>query len=362
MIPLVDIGMDNKTDLAIKKAIAKVLEGKNFILGERLLSFEEKFAEFIGVKHALGVACGTDALRLSLRALGIGSGDKILTVGLTSPFTAIAIAEEGALPVFCDIDEQTLTIDPQDAERKIDKDTKAIMSVHIYGNPCDMTALAKLGKKYKLKVIEDACQAHGALFNGKKIGSLSDIAAFSFYPTKNLGGIGDGGAITTNNSALAKKIRSLRHGGQTRRFWHEYQGINSRLDEIQAAVLEVKLKLLSQGNKKRSLLAQRYQSRLSNLGIKFQESFAEAHSAYHLYVVRVKDRERLRRFLTKRGIISDVYYPYPVYRQPAFRSFSNGILPVTEKVTSEILALPLFPNMTFSQQDEVINAIKEFFK
>lgn len=362
MIPLVDLGTDNKTDLAIKKAIVKVLEAKNYILGKRVLSFEGKFAQFIGVNFAVGVASGTDALRLSLRALGIGTGDKVLTVGLTSPFTVIAIAEEGALPVFCDIDEQTLTLDPQDAERKIDKNTRAIIPVHLYGNPCNITTIARLAKKHKLKIIEDACQAHGAMFNGKKVGSLGDIAAFSFYPTKNLGAIGDGGAITTNSLALAKKIRSLRHGGQTRRFWHEYQGINSRLDEIQAAVLEVKLKLLSQGNKKRSLLAQRYQSRLNNLGIKFQETFEGAHSAYHLFVVRVKDREGLRRFLVKRGITSDVYYPYPVYRQPTFKSFSNGKLPITEKVTGEILALPLFPRMTFRKQDKVIDAVKEFYK
>lgn len=362
MIPLVDLATDKKTDQAIKKAIVKVLEAKNYILGKRVLSFEGKFAQFIGANFAVGVASGTDALRLSLRALGIGTGDKVLTVGLTSPFTAIAIAEEGALPVFCDIDEQTLTLDPQDAERKIDKNTRAIIPVHLYGNPCNITTIARLAKKHKLKIIEDACQAHGATFGNKKVGSFGDIAAFSFYPTKNLGGVGDGGAITTNNLALAKRIRSLRHGGQTKRFWHEYQGINSRLDEIQAAVLEVKLKLLMRVNRKRTKLAQRYKKGLIGLGIKFQESFEGTRSAYHLFVVRVKDREGLNRFLVKRGITSDVYYPYPVYRQPAFKSFSNGKLPITEKVTGEILALPLFPRMTFSQQDEIINAIRDFYR
>lgn len=362
MIPLVDIGVDNKTDLAIAKAIAKVLWEKNYILGKRVESFEGKFAQFIGVNFAVGVASGTDALRLSLRALGIGTGDKVLTVGLTSPFTAIAIAEEGAIPVFCDIDKQTLTIDPRDAERKIDKNTRAIIPVHLYGNPCDMTTIAKLAKKHKLKIIEDACQAHGATFDDKMVGSLGDLAAFSFYPTKNLGGIGDGGAITTNSLALAKKIRSLRHGGQTRRFWHQYPGINSRLDEIQAAVLEVRLKLLMRVNRKRTKLAQRYQGGLAGLAIRFQESFEGAQSAYHLFVIRVKKRDQLRKNLAAKGIICDVYYPYPVYSQPAFKSFSRGKLPITEKVTGEILALPLFPNLTFREQDKVIKAIREFYK
>ena len=242
MIPLVDLSIDRQLLRKIRLAIDEVVDSNSFILGKRLEEFENKFAGFIGTKYACGVASGTDALRLSLRALGIGRGDKVLTVALTSPFTVIAIIEEGAIPVFCDVDEKTWTIDPVDVEKKVDKKTKAIIPVHLFGNPCDMDAILKIAKDYNLRVIEDACQAHGAKFRGKMIGSFGDAGTFSFYPTKNLGAFGDAGIITTNDLKVAKMIKILRHGGQTKRFWHEYQGINSRLDEIQAAVLSVRLK------------------------------------------------------------------------------------------------------------------------
>src|SRR3989304_8199914 len=218
MIPLVDLTIDKKLRDKITKEITQVVDSKKYILGAKLESFEKKFAKFIGVKYAIGVGNGTDALRLSLRALGIGNGNKVLTVALTSPFTAIAIIEEGAVPIFCDVDEKTWTIDPADVEKKVDKKTKAIIPVHLFGNPCDMNAILKIAKDYNLRVIEDACQAHGAKFRGKMIGSFGDAGTFSFYPTKNLGAFGDAGIITTNDLKVAEMIKILRHGGRIKSF------------------------------------------------------------------------------------------------------------------------------------------------
>ena len=361
MIPLIDLSPDKVTRLDIIKTFTDVLDSKNYILGSRLESFEKKFAKFIGSRFAVGLANGTDAIRIALRAFAIGSGDQVLTVSFTSPFTAIGIIEEGAIPVFADVDEKTWTIDIKDAERKIDKKTRAIVLVHIYGNPCNMTGIMKLAKKYKLVVIEDACQAHGASFGGNKVGTFGDAAAFSFYPTKNLGGIGDGGAVVTNSRRIANMMKLLRHGGQTKRFWHVYRGFNSRLDEIQAAVLEIKLTRLKKSNLLRSKNAERYRRELASLPIKFQESFKGAKSSNHLFVIRSDKRDALKKFLYKRGIFSDIYYPTPVHLQPAFRKYSKGRLKTTESLCRELLALPLFPTLSLKDQTKVITGVKDFF-
>lgn len=362
MIPLVDIADDKKTLAQVKSEIDKVLDAKSYILGKRLDSFERKFASFIGAKEAVGVANGTEALSLSLRAMGIGSGDKVLTVSFTSPFTSIAIVEAGAVPVYCDIDQRTWTIDVEDCVKKIDRSVKAIMPVHIYGNPSNMQQILKLAKKYNLKVIEDACQAHNASIGKRKIGTFGDATGFSFYPTKNLGAFGDAGMITTNNAAISKMLRYLRHGGQTKRFWHEYIGINSRLDEIQAAILEIKLKVLSKNHLLREKLAKRYKNGLLNVPVVFQESYEGSRPAYHLFVIRVPKRDSLQRFLSLKGITTDVYYPYPVHIQPPFSKFLNYRLPITEKITKEILAIPLYPNLSLKDQDYIIETIRKFFK
>lgn len=370
MIPLIDLTLDKDLSNKIKKEISKVIDSKSYILGARLESFEKKFASFVGTKYAVGVGSGTDALRLALRACGIGHGEKVLTVSLTSPFTALAILEEGAIPIFCDVDEDTLTIDVSDAQRRTDKNVRAIIPVHLFGNPCQMEAILELAQKFKLKVIEDACQAHGASLKNRKVGSFGDAGAFSFYPTKNLGGFGDGGMVTTNDANVATRIRSLRHGGQTKRFWHKYAGINSRLDEIQAAILEVKLANLEENNQRRASLVKRYHEKLRGLpinkfvagAIKFQETLPRARSANHLFVVRTKERNALQKFLTANGVASDIYYPYPVHLQPAFKKYNRGPLKITEKVTAELLALPLYPSLTLEEQDKVIRAIWHFFK
>jgi len=362
MIPLVDLSLPKNVKGLIKREVEKVIDSKSYILGEQLGIFEKKFARFIGAKFAIGVGNGTDAIRLALRALGISQKDKVLTVALTSPFTVIAIIEEGAIPVFCDVDERTWTIDVADIAKKIDKKTKAIIPVHLFGNPCNMIEIMKIAKIYKLKVIEDACQAHGATIANRKVGTFSDVAAFSFYPTKNLGAMGDAGAIITNNKNVADLVKLLRHGGQTKRFWHKFKGINSRLDEIQAAVLSVKLEYLEKENKKRKKLAKRYQKGLQGLPIYFQKAISGGKSAHHLFVVRTPKRDALKHFLLEKNIISDVYYPYPIYRQTLFAKYSKENLTVTEELTRELLALPFFPSLTIKQQDYVTKMVRSFFK
>ena len=361
-VPLIDLTLSKGLNKKISKAIGEVIESKSYILGSRVESFEKAFAKFLGVKYAVGVGSGTDALRLALRALGIGPGDKVLTVAFTSPFTAVAIVEEGSIPVFCDVDEKTYTIDLANAERKIDKRVKAIIPVHIYGNPCQIDHVLAIAKKHNLKIIEDACQAHGAKYKGKRVGIFGDLSAFSFYPTKNLGAFGDGGMIVTNSSSLAKKIYSLRHGGQTKRFWHVYKGVNSRLDEIQAAVLEIKLKDLNKNNRKREKLAQRYIKELSDLPVIFQQVTKNSNSVYHLFTIRTKKRTRLMNYLREGGIGCDIYYPYPTHLQPLFKNYEAGSLPTTESLDRELLAIPTSPTLSSEEQGKVILRIRNFFK
>lgn len=361
MILLIDLSEDKVNLAKIKKGIADVIDSKSYILGKRLESLESKFSKFIGAKYAVGVGNGTDALRIALRALGVGRGDKVLTVSFTSPFTSIAILEEGAIPVYCDVDMDTWTMDIDSLEKNLDKKVKAIIPVHIYGNPSDMKNISKIAKKNKLFVIEDACQAHGATIDNKKVGNWGDAAAFSFYPTKNLGAYGDAGMVVTNNSRLAKLMRLLRHGGQTKRFWHVYPGFNSRLDEIQSAILEVKLEFLNENNNKREFLANRYQELLGDLPIKFQKVNKNNGSAWHLMVIRTKDRDKLKKFLEKSGITSDIYYPHPVHSQPLFRSFTKTNLSNTDLLCSELLALPLYPKLSVEIQNKVIKSVRGFF-
>lgn len=362
MIPLINLTIDKTLEGKIKKAILRVVSSKHYILGSELEKFEKDFANYLGIKYAIGVGSGTDALRLALRALGIGKGDKVLTVSFSSPFTAIAILEEGAIPVFCDIDSDTLTIDINDIKRKMDGKTKAIMPVHLYGNPSDIQGILKLAKIYKLKVIEDACQSHGAKYENKAIGTFGDAAAFSFYPTKNLGGLGDGGMLVTKKKEVALKAKLLRHGGQTKRFWHKLKGINSRLDEIQAAVLRSKLPYLDRDNQRREKLAENYRKKLSHLPIKFQKGYKGAKSANHLFVIRTNKRVLLKEFLSRQGIGSDIYYPFPIHIQPAFLGLNSKGLKVTEEASGEILAIPISPTLSNTEQELIINNIIRFFQ
>lgn len=362
MIPLIDISEDRIFLEKLKKRVGDVIDSKSFILGKRLESFENKFSEFVGTKYAVGVGSGTDAIRIALRALGVGRGDKVLTVSFTSPFTSVAILEEGATPVYCDVDIDSWTMDPESLERKIDPKVKAIVPVHIYGNPSDMKNILKIAKKYKLSIIEDACQAHGAIIGNKKAGNWGDAAAFSFYPTKNLGAYGDAGMVVTNSAILAKLMKQLRHGGQTKRFWHVFRGFNSRLDEIQSAILEVKLELLEKKNNRRKFLAERYQKNFADLPVKFQKVPLGSSSAWHLLVIRVKNRNKLMSFLKTRGVDTDIYYPHPVHLQPLFKNFKSSKLENTELLCRELLALPLYPTLLIEDQNKIISAVREFFK
>lgn len=361
MIPLTDLSEDKVYLAKIKKGISDVIDSKSYILGKKLESLESKFSKFIGTKYAVGVGNGTDALRIALRALGVGRGDKVLTVSLTSPFTSIAILEEGAIPLYCDVDLDTWTMDLESLGGNIDKKVKAIMPVHIYGNPSDMESILKVARKNNLFVIEDACQAHGASINNKKVGTWGDAAAFSFYPTKNLGAYGDAGIVVTNNSKLAKLMRYLRHGGQTKRFWHKYKGFNSRLDEIQSAILDIKLNNLTHMNENRKKIAERYIENFSDLPVVFQNNQKGGQSVWHLMVIRTKLRNQLKDYLAKKGVASDIYYPYPVHKQPLFRKYTNGNLKNTEILCREVLAIPLYPALNKNNQDKVIKAVRNFF-
>ena len=361
MKPFVQVKPDKKTLKRIEKKVRQVLLSNNYVLGKHVAEFESKFAKFIGTSYAVGVGSGTDALRLRLRVLGIGSGDKVLTSAFTSPFTILSIVEEEAIPVFVDIDRETWTIDPQEIEKQIDGKTRAIVPVHIYGNPCHMPQIVKLAKKSGLKIIEDACQAHGARIEDEMLGSWGELAAFSFYPTKNLGGVGDGGMITTNHRQLATTLTYLRNGGQTRRFYHSLRGVNSRLDELQAAILAVKMSLLNQQNRKRRWLAKRYQDGLADLPLAFQKTIPGGYHVYHQFVVRTGKRQALKKFLHTKGIMTDVHYPLPADSQPIFAAYKISKLRVTQQISREILSLPIYPDLSIREQDQIIKNIRKFF-
>jgi dTDP-4-amino-4,6-dideoxygalactose transaminase len=340
-------------------AWTRVLESGWYILGAEVAQFEQAFVKYSETTDAIGTANGTDAITLALLALEIGPGDEVICPSHTATFTALAISATGATPIFADIDEATYTIDPADIERKMTNKTKAIIPVHLYGHSADMDPILALAKKHGLHVIEDACQAHGARYKGKRVGSLGTFGCFSFYPTKNLGALGDGGAVTTNDSLLAEKIRQLRNGGQKTRYEHVLLGRNSRLDELQAALLSVKLNHLNTWNQARRRIAARYQAGLAGLPIRLPQEANWAESVYHLYVVRLPGRDRLMAALQKVEIQTQIHYPIPAHHQPAYRS-PEVSLPMTEKVVAEIVSLPIYPELTISQQDRIIEAIKDF--
>jgi dTDP-3-amino-3,4,6-trideoxy-alpha-D-glucose transaminase len=358
LIPCNDLGPQHRLlEPALTEAFERVVRRGWFVLGEELRSFEDEFAAYCGTKHAVGVASGTEAIQIGLVALGVGPGDEVITVSHTAVPTVAAIRAIGATPVFVDIDPVTYTLDPTGIEKVLSRRTRAIVPVHLYGHPADMVAIMAVARANGLRVLEDAAQAHGAMQGGKRVGGLADAAAFSFYPTKNLGALGDAGAVTTDDDLIAERIRLLRNYGQRTRYLHELEGINSRLDEIQAAFLRVKLPSLDEWNGRRRALAARYDVALR--GVATPAVAPWAHHVYHLYVVRTPRREELRRLLADRGVGTLVHYPLPVHLQPAYRDLGNGIgsLPVTERVVEEILSLPMFPELSEDDQDRVITAM-----
>ena len=346
----------------INEALGQVIKRGNFILGQEVEAFENEWAKYCAAKGAVGVANGTDALTLALIASNkIEAGDEVITTPLTAAYTALGIVNAGAKPVFVDIDERTFNLDAQKIEQAVTPRTRAIVPVHLYGQTADMQAVNEIAERHNLIVIEDAAQSHGARFNGKPCGSTSLAATFSFYPTKNLGALGDGGAIISGDEDFLQRARLLRQGGHAEAFELDLIGRNSRLDEIQAAVLRVKLKKLDEWNARRRELAEIYFERLKDfpaIQLPFVRNKSEA--VFHLFVIRCALRDELKSFLAEKGIGTAIHYPYLLHRQKNFRAAEQRSLPVAENTGAEILSLPLSPQMENSQIETVCDAIEEF--
>jgi dTDP-4-amino-4,6-dideoxygalactose transaminase len=348
-------------------AVARVLESGRFILGPEGQALERELAEALGAKDAVAVGNGTDALFLALRALGVGSGDEVVTTSISAAFTALAVLQAGARPVFVDVDPRTLNLDPERVEAALTPRTKAVVPVHLYGHPADMDPLLSLARERGLAVLEDACQAHGALYRGRPVGTLAGergIGALSFYPTKNLGALGDGGAILVNDPALASRLRQLRNGGQSDRYRHELPGVNSRLDELQAALLRVGLHHLAEWTERRRSVAASYIHGLEGSGVEAVREQPYARAVFHLFVVRHPRREAFAAALRERGVGTLIHYPIPLHLQPAFASLGGrpGDLPVAERAAGEILSLPLYPELSDEQARAVVDAVRDAAK
>jgi dTDP-4-amino-4,6-dideoxygalactose transaminase len=344
---------------AVDAAIRRVVDSGWFVLGPEVAAFETEFASATGAAHAVGVNTGTDALALALRALDIGPGDEVVTAPLSAAYTALAIDMAGARPVFVDIDRERLTLDAGQLAAAISPRTKAVMPVHLYGQPADMAPIGAIAARHGLAVIEDACQAHLATLGGRPVGSWSVAAAYSFYPTKNLGALGDGGAVTTNDRALAARLTRLRNGGQSSRYHHDERGVNSRLDELQAAILRARLPHLVQATATRRRLAARYRQGLTGAPVKVPREFDPGH-VYHLFPVLVDEREHFQDHMRAAGVETLVHYPVPIPRQPAARPWAPAECPVADEVCSRLVSLPLYPSLAPDVQDAVIHAVHAF--
>jgi dTDP-4-amino-4,6-dideoxygalactose transaminase len=359
-IPLVDLRSQRRRIAEdIDAAIARVLERCDFILGEELRLFEEEFAEYCGVPHAIGVATGTDALHLACRALNLGEGDEVIIPAMTFASTAFAVSLTGARPVLVDVRSEDALIDPSKIETAVTPRTKAIIPVHLYGNCADMAAVGAIAAKHSLTVIEDAAQAHGALYAGRRAGSLGDVGCFSFYPGKNLGAYGDGGLVTTARADIAERIRVLRNCGSAVKYHHEEIGLNSRLDTLQAAILRVKLKRLDEWNATRRRLAAHYDTALNGIFGIDRTHHAEG-SVHHLYVVRLPRRDAVLKALNAQGIGAAIHYPFAVHELTAYASlgYRPGAFPVAEDWARRCLSLPLYPELTLTDADFCIAAFK----
>ncbi len=360
-IPIIDL-VKNHQALAreIDAAVQRVLSSGWYILGKEVQAFEEAFAAYHGVKHAVAVANGTDAIELALRAWGISPGDEVITVAHTAMPTVTAIERAGAKPVLVDILSDSYLIDPKAVETAITPKTKAIIPVHLYGHPVALEPLQQLCEKYDLLLLEDCAQAHGASYNGQLVGTFGQMAAFSFYPTKNLGAYGDAGAVITNDDELAARLNRLRNYGQEARYHHVERGVNSRMDDIQAAILRVKLPYLNAHNDVRRQLAEVYNHTLHDVICPFEQE--NTRHVYHLYVIRHPQRDALQAFLHERGVQTAIHYPIPIHLQQSHRdlNYPKGTLPVTEHLATEILTLPLHIHMTQLEQIRVIELIHEF--
>lgn len=363
-IPFLDLKspyqeIKNEMDAAYKR----VMESGRYILGNEVESFEEEFAEYCGVKHCIGVGNGLDALHLILRGYGIGQGDEVIVPSNTYIATWLAVTHAGATPVPVEPDERTYNIDPAKIEVAVTNRTKAVMPVHLYGQPSDMEAILEIAHRYSLKIIEDAAQAHGGKYRGKKVGSLGDAAGFSFYPGKNLGAFGDGGAVTTDESSIAERIRVLRNYGSRIKYFNEVKGFNSRLDELQAALLRVKLKKLDEWNNRRREVAFAYLNKLRDLeDIILPHTPGWVEPVWHLFVVRNPRRDELQAYLQRSGIGTLIHYPVPPHLSEAYANlkYIRGSFPISERLAGTILSIPMGPSIGLDEVNEVVAGIRDF--
>lgn len=368
MIPLVDLNRQYKTiQKQVKSAVQKVIDQTDFILGKEVSAFEEDFAKFCQVKYAVGVDSGTGALELAMHSLSVKPGDEIIVPVFTFYATASSAASLGAKPVFVDIEEETGNMDPTKLEQAITSKTRAIIPVHLFGQPVNMPEILKIANKHNLPIIEDACQAHGAeieMTQGqwKKAGSIGRMGCFSFYPGKNLGAYGDGGMVVTNEEPLAQKLKLLRDYGRTGKYRHDVLGFNRRLDTIQAAILRVKLKKLASWNESRKKHANLYNKLLSQIGIQTFKTRTFVKEVRHVYAIRAKNRDELSQFLKENGIATGVHYPIPLHMQKAFEylNYKEGDFPIAENIAKEILSLPIFPELKDSEIKKIVDCIAKF--
>lgn len=359
-IPLVDLKAQYRGIKAeVDAAIQRTLEATSFVLGPDADAFEAEFARFCGAGHCIATANGTDATAIALKGLGVEAGDEVITVGHTFIATAEGISELGATPVFVDVLPDTLLMDPEQVASRITSKTRAIVPVHLYGQMADMDPIMALAEKHGLKVMEDACQAHGATYKGARAGAIGDAGTFSFYPGKNLGAYGDAGAITARDAAATDWMRRFRNHGRATKYTHDFVGRNSRMDGLQAAVLRVKLAHLDDWTERRRAIAAAYRERLAPLGVELVKAASYGEPVYHLFVVRVKDRDRVLEGMKQEGIEAGVHYPVPLHLQKAYEGLGMkaGSLPVTEAAAAEILSLPIFPEMSLEQVDRVVAAL-----
>jgi dTDP-4-amino-4,6-dideoxygalactose transaminase len=365
-IPFVDLQAQQRAlKEDILQAVEKVITECNFILGQPVTAFEEAFARFIEVKHAIGVSDGLSALKLALTALGVGQGDEVILPANTFIATALAVVQAGATPVLVDCDAQTYNIDTRLIERAISAKTKAIIPVHLTGQAADLDPILQLANERGLVVIEDAAQAHGTLYKEKPCGSIGTAGCFSFYPAKNLGCCGDGGMVTTNDTALAERLRRLRNYGQRVKYEHQEKGENSRLDTLQAAILQIKLPHLKSWNEARAKCADEYRQRLGNTGdLQFQKVSPFSTHIYHLFIIETEHRDALQQHLESNGVQTVIHYPKPIHLQEAFEDLGHqpGDFPVAERLATRMLSLPMYPELSASQIERVVEGTKQYFE
>lgn len=364
MIPVLDLKSQYQAlEPEIDAAIKRVLLSTEFILGPEVHALEERVSAYCECRYGIGVASGTDALRLALAALGIGPGDEVITTPFTFIATGNTISHCGATPVFIDIDPRTYNLDPEKVKAAITPRTKAIVPVHLYGHPADMEPIMALAAQYNVSVVEDCAQAIGACYRGKRVGSFGALGCLSFYPTKNLGAYGDGGMVITNDTALAEKVDILRRQGGKKKYRAQVLGFNSRLDSIQAAILSVKLNYLERWNETRRELARRYNELLAGLPVTPPYEAPDARHVYHQYTIRAPQRDRLAEHMKQAGIGTMIYYPVPLHQQEIYASTgeTKASLPISEEASRQVLSLPIYPELTAAQQDEVAASIRDFY-